>query len=228
MFKLFIDTATQQGSIALYNDEVLLSETIFNDRLRHLKILHSEIDKILLRNRIEVKDINLIGVDIGPGSFTGIRIGVTTARTLAQLNNSYIEGITSLDLLSKKITVADTYICPLLDAKKNRVFTTLFFNEKRIIDYMDIPVIELIEKIKNINTDKDIVFLGDGLIKYKDILQKKFNKAVFKDEGFYFPEAKYMNRIIKEISEYNDEYESVKPFYIRKSDAEENQNLLNS
>ncbi len=220
MIKLFIDTATAAGSIALYNDTELLSFLIFQEKLKHLQILHPAIDYILKLNHISIKDIELIGVDIGPGSFTGIRIGVTAARALAQLNKSYIYGVTSLDLIKEKLLFFNGIICPIIDAKKNRVFTALYNKSERISDYFDITIEELISFIKSKNIT-NIIFGGDGLKLYKSILIKELPTAIFTGKQFYYPEARDSNYIIN-YENLTKNYNQIKPFYIRKSDAEIN------
>lgn len=220
MLKLFIDTATQVGSIALFKDNELLGEKIFDERLRHLKILHTEINELMKKNSIDIKQIELIGVDIGPGSFTGIRIGVTTARTLAQLNNSYIEGIPSLDIMKNSYRSETDYICAVMDAKKNRVFAALYERDARITDYLDIEPAELKKIIDRFAPASPVTFIGDGGLKYESELKTINGEAVFIQD--LFPTAKFINKILSEKNSFNREYENVKPFYLRKSDAEIN------
>ena len=90
MKSLFIDTATEKGSIAFYENDCLKYSRIFNQSLRHLARLHAEIQKMIKKLHINIRDIDLYGADIGPGSFTGIRIGVTAVRALAQFSNKKI------------------------------------------------------------------------------------------------------------------------------------------
>jgi tRNA threonylcarbamoyladenosine biosynthesis protein TsaB len=220
VLKLFIDTATQVGSIALFKDNELLGEKIFDERLRHLKILHTEINELMKKNSIDIKQIELIGVDIGPGSFTGIRIGVTTARTLAQLNNSYIEGIPSLDIMKNSYRSETDYICAVMDAKKNRVFAALYERDARITDYLDIEPAELKKIIDRFAPASPVTFIGDGGLKYESELKTINGEAVFIQD--LFPTAKFINKILSEKNSFNREYENVKPFYLRKSDAEIN------
>ncbi len=220
MLKLFIDTATQVGSIALFKDNELLGEKIFDERLRHLKILHTEINELMKKNSIDIKQIELIGVDIGPGSFTGIRIGVTTARTLAQLNNSYIEGIPSLDIMKNSYQSETDYICAVMDAKKNRVFAALYERDARITDYLDIEPAELKKIVDRFAPASPVTFIGDGGLKYESELKTINGEAVFIQD--LFPTAKFINKILSEKNSFNREYENVKPFYLRKSDAEIN------
>jgi len=220
VLKLFIDTATQVGSIALFKDNELLGEKIFDERLRHLKILHTEINELMKKNSIDIKQIELIGVDIGPGSFTGIRIGVTTARTLAQLNNSYIEGIPSLDIMKNSYQSETDYICAVMDAKKNRVFAALYERDARITDYLDIEPAELKKIVDRFAPASPVTFIGDGGLKYESELKTINGEAVFIQD--LFPTAKFINKILSEKNSFNREYENVKPFYLRKSDAEIN------
>ncbi len=225
---LFIDTATELGSIALYNNDTLLFSKQFSSQLKHLQAIHPSINEMLTETKTELEDIDVIGVDIGPGSFTGIRIGVTTARTLAQISNNYIFGITSLDIIAKSIPYYDNLLCVTIDGKKKRFFTAFykFKNNRveRISNYMDIGIDELFEKVNKYNKEyKEIKFLGTGQSIYHDRLcEADINTAFTMDSAECCnPEAKNIYFFMDE-DKLTREYEKVIPFYLRKSDAEEN------
>ncbi len=222
---LFIDTATELGSIALYKDDKLLYNNVFSSDLNHLQVLHPAIEKMLKQAKVSLNDIDYFGVDIGPGSFTGIRIGVTAARTFAQTGKKYIFSAPSLDIISKSSPNYDKLICVALDGKKNRIFTAFYVNKndftERISDYFDIEAGELILKISKYKKKYDeVLFLGSGQENYQDILKKCELKAIFTSEKYFYPQAKNIY-FCMDKAKLSRDYESIIPFYLRKSDAEE-------
>ncbi len=226
---LFIDTATEQGSIALYKDDQLLHHEILSTQLNHLKVLHPTIEKMLKKRKVTLKEIDYFGVDIGPGSFTGIRIGVTAARTFAQTGNKYIFSAVSLDIISQSLTECKELICVILDGKKNRIFTAFYaFNKnspQRISDYFDVEPEKLINMINKYKKKyNEVIFLGSGQDKYKEILKKINLKPTFTFEKNFFPLAKNIYYFMDK-KKLSGDYEKIIPFYLRKSDAEEKKGI---
>ncbi len=220
MKSLVIDTATEYASVGFFEDNTPVYYFITGKKLMHLTTIFPVIEDGLKKLNWNLKEIEFVGVDIGPGSFTGIRIGVTTARTIAQNNNCLILGVSSLDLLAFKYRYTNYKICPVIDGRKNRVYTALFeVKDQRIerkTDYLDLPP----EELKNIIKEEELIFCGTGIIKYSEILKSEFKEAIF-DETNLFPEAKnifYMQDLIKP----SKEWEKVLPLYVRLSDAEVN------
>lgn len=224
MISLLIDTATNQGSIALYENERLLDSEIFSSESNHLQILHSSVDRMLKKTKTAYEQVDCYGVDTGPGSFTGIRIGVTTARTFAQLGKKYIFGVPSLDIISRGAPSFPGLICVALDGKKNRIFTGFYVfranSPKRISDYFDLEPNELLVKINKYKKKyNEILFLGSAQATYQEILKKNELKSVFTPEKHFYPEAKNMYFCMKE-QKLTKNYENILPFYLRPSDAE--------
>lgn len=224
MKALMIDTATQSGSVALFDNDKLIGTIIFNTQLKHLQRLHIAIKELLKFSYTEMKEVRLIGVDIGPGSFTGIRIGVTAARAFAQAGDIYIAGVSSLELLAYKIPVEKYIICSIIDGKKGRVYSGFFKRKQdkvvRLKKFYDITPDQLVEIIKQNFDTQEIIFVGDGQINYKEYLRQYISNSIFTNENFYYPEAKDIFYLIKK-SRYTKEYNKIVPFYLRKSDAEE-------
>lgn len=224
MKALMIDTATQSGSVALFDDDRLIGTITFNTQLKHLQTLHIAIKDLLKFSHTEMKEIKLIGVDIGPGSFTGIKIGVTAARAFAQAGDMYIAGVTSLELLAYKIPVEKYIICSIIDGKKGKVYTGFFKRKQsrvvRLKKFYDIAPAQLVKIIKQNFNKKEIIFVGDGQINYRKYLKQNIKKSLFTDENFYYPEARDIFYLINK-STYNKNYNKIIPFYLRKSDAEE-------
>lgn len=224
MIALFIDTATPQGSLALYRNGELLDSIRFGEQMNHLKTLHPSIKKMLERSGLSIKETGLYGVDTGPGSFTGIRIGVSAARTLCQLGGTRIFSAVSLDILCCKARSFGGLLVPVLDAKKNSLYTAVYSWEKKGLKrrspYYDIRPEKLLEMLEERPDDgRTVLFLGDGQKEHHEILKRLKRKKEFTDSSFFYPEAKDIFFLMKGKRPSRN-YESIRPFYLRRSDAE--------
>jgi N6-L-threonylcarbamoyladenine synthase len=127
MVILGIDASTKTGSVALYDSEIgILSEINANIRLNHSDSLMSIIDMVFSLAKLKPKDIDRIAVSIGPGSFTGIRVGVGTAKGLAYSIGCDLVGVNELDILAHTVSQTPNKIMSLIDARKGRVYYSAY------------------------------------------------------------------------------------------------------
>ena len=126
MLTLAIDTSTKSASIALLRDSDILSEILVNLDVNHSVILLPALDDLLKLSRIEPDEIDLFACTIGPGSFTGLRVGASTVKGLALATGRPIAGVSTLEALAFNITGSEIPVCPMLDAKKDQVYTALY------------------------------------------------------------------------------------------------------
>jgi len=126
MLILGIETATMTGGLALLNEERLISEYTLNVRTTHTARLMPALDRVLKDSSVDKSEIGGIAISIGPGSFTGLRIGLATAKGLALGLGVPLVGVPTLDALARNIPFAMYQICPMLDAKKKEVYYSLF------------------------------------------------------------------------------------------------------
>jgi len=226
MISLYIDTATIRGSIALYNNDKLLFFRTLLSESNHLHVLHNTIEKGIKKAGVTLDEISAIGVDIGPGSFTGIRIGVTTARTLAQLGRIDIFGVPSLDILVQNIPFNDQLICSVVDGKKKRLFCAFYQFKgnviKRISPYFDISAEELLKKISGFTSEfRSVCLVGELQRSDREILSGSEVKVNFLSRSYSWPRAKNIHFFQKQDHiKLSKDYEKIVPFYLRKSDAE--------
>ncbi len=173
------------GSVALMDKERLIAEYTLNLKETHTSRLMPAMDRVLKDASLTMKDIDGIAVSLGPGSFTGLRIGIATAKGLAQGLNIPIVGIPTLDGLAFNLFHCKDLICPILDARKGEVYSALYKNGKRISKYMACEPGELLKKIKS-----KVIFLGDGIEVYGDLIRKRLGgKAVFAPKSRRLPNA---------------------------------------
>ena len=177
---LGLETATWMGSVALVDDKVgILGELNIKSTASHSERLIPSIDRLFKETGKRLKECQVVCVSIGPGSFTGLRIGLATAKGLAFAADKPIVGISTLDILASGIPFARFPICPIIDARKKEVFTSIYewhnLDLIRLEPEMAIKPESLIKKIT-----KTTIFVGNGLITYGDIFRQELkSKALF-------------------------------------------------
>lgn len=218
---LSVETAGNICAVALTEDDKLIKEKILDDGNTHSVKLMPLIDKLLSETNIKISDIDLFACDIGPGSFTGIRIGVSTIKAFMDVTNKKALGITSLENLAYNIDTEDI-VCALIDAKNENVYYGFFKKENEkyspIYDLNFDNINKVIEIAKNIN--KKIFFVGNGSIEYKDMIESKLENIVMVDD-----EKNKLNARNIALAAYLKREEAVdtnhlNPLYLRPSNAE--------
>ena len=126
MITLGIETATAVVSVALAGDQGVLGSIEINQGRRHAEVVAPAIEFLCAHAQISVADIGTIGVDIGPGLFTGMRVGIATAKTMAQALQVPVVGVSSLDLLAHPLRRSPKVIASVIDARKGEVFYAFY------------------------------------------------------------------------------------------------------
>lgn len=218
MLILGISTSSNIASVALSKDAECIKELNINNNKTHSETLLPLINELLSETNIKLQDINLIACDNGPGSFTGIRIGISTVKAIAESLNIPVIAVSSLEGLAYNIPDSEC-ICSLIDARNNQVYCGLFDSNHTLIgNYMadDINTI-----LPVINQNKDILFVGDGAVAHKDLL----NINDFKSDNLLH--AKNINLCAFNKFSKGEilSADSILPMYLRKSQAERMRNL---
>lgn len=169
---LAIDTSTTHSSCAVMDDNNIVGDFSINQSMSHNEILLVMVDEMLKKLNIDIEDIDLFVAVTGPGSFTGIRIGVTVVKALAMALNKPIVAVNTLEALSFGV-FSDKKKIPLIDARGERVYYGVYkgINNKNIVAPALLTIDELLEEF----SDKgEFVFVGDCVNLYKDrILENK-------------------------------------------------------
>ena len=176
---LNIDTAVDIASLCLAKDGVALSFLRNEDQKDHASWLHVTIKEIFEKNNIELRSIDAIAVTAGPGSYTGLRIGMATAKGLCFALNKPLICLDTLLVMAKaaKNEEADL-LCPMIDARRMEVFTAIFSNELQIVK--EAAAITLNENsFDEYLLNNTICFFGNGSNKFKTIIKNE--KAIFSD-----------------------------------------------
>ena len=167
---LGIDTSTMAANVAVLEDDKLICEYTINTKKTHSQKLMPMIENMLKLSDIEVRDIDAIAICVGPGSFTGLRIGMATAKAMAHVNNIPLIGVNSLEILGANMDLCNKKICSILDAQRNQVYTCKYIVEGNKIKALEeiniIPIDDLLEELSS--TNEEWVLVGEAVYKYKE------------------------------------------------------------
>jgi len=233
MLILAVETSTPTGSVALVEfplngdsspgSEKILGEHILNLQTTHSERLMPSIDRLLQESSLSIRDVQGIALALGPGSFTGLRIGVSTVKGLAYALQVPVVGIPTLDALAHNVRFSSSLICPVLDARKKEVYAALFRGdgEGRIVKVTEDWVLapeELCSRIK-----ERTIFLGNGMELYAGKVREKLGPlALFAPPELSLPRALNVARLSlpKFTKGLTFELFSFTPIYVRRSEAE--------
>lgn len=219
---LGIDTSSQKGSIAITLENKIVSEKSISDQTSYSRNLFLLVNSILQESDLHISKIDAFAVSIGPGSFTGLRVGLSTALGFSLAQNKPVISIDTLLAMAHTTTPANHLICPVLDARKGEVYASFFRygsdgQISRTTEDRAMSPELLIEEV-----DQPTLFFGTGVDAYgNDFKQKLGNLAVF-DSDFSCTTAASVAKLAFEKIENGEVTNSarLKPKYIRRSEAE--------
>ena len=244
---LGIDTATRSASVALIEDEVLIDEQSCDkhltdargaDSIGHCAETLVPLVNSLLENRhLTPAELSAIAVSIGPGSFTGLRVGLATAKGIAYAGGLPLIGISTLLALAKTVKIFDGIVCSLLDARKNDVYMGLFRRAgnvlSRLTDDALLPINTAIEWMRShlVETRSDLLCLvGDAGAAHREKLISAFDaKLILKSDHDSPSIAPQVALLARErlLGESLDDLGSVVPIYLRRPQAEMRKSHVN-
>ncbi|NLK73979.1 MAG: tRNA (adenosine(37)-N6)-threonylcarbamoyltransferase complex dimerization subunit type 1 TsaB [Clostridiales bacterium] len=171
---LAIDSSGLVASVAIVTEDTMLAEYTVNFKKTHSQTLLPMLQEIVKMIELDMETVDGIAVSSGPGSFTGLRIGSATAKGLGLALNKPIISVPTVDGLAYNLFGTDKLICPMMDARRNQVYTGLYCfkgNElHKILDQRAVPVDEIIEEINQ--RGQNVIYLGDGSKVYEDIIRE--------------------------------------------------------
>ncbi len=222
---LCIDTTTKVTALALAEDDHLVAEGFLHTTRNHSERLIPMLDQLLGASAWRLKDLDLIGVVRGPGSFTGIRIGIATAQGLAQVLKIPLLSVLSLKALAWAGYGRNGDIVPILDARKNEWYTARYTwrTGREHVECLDQPCAvkpsHWLEKLAELQ--RPIWFAGDAVANAKEIIVRGLGeRACFLPEYEGLPRGAYIAKAVREKWLDKPEGELVEPYYIRLSEAE--------
>jgi tRNA threonylcarbamoyladenosine biosynthesis protein TsaB len=209
---LNIETATKNCSVSLAkNGKTVLCKEIAEQGYSHAEKLHVFIEEIIKDSGLTVKDLKAIAISKGPGSYTGLRIGVSTAKGLCYALGIPLIAIDTLQVLAQKVTQKDGLIVPMIDARRMEVYSAVFNHNHQKIKEVQA---EVLTENSYAEITETVYFVGDCQDKCQSVLTK--DNFVFMPE-IVFPSANEMSPISFEKFNKN-EFEDVayfEPFYLK-------------
>lgn len=216
---LAVSTSSNIASVAITENNQTILELNVNNNKTHSETLIPLIIDLLDKTNLKLSDINAIACDVGPGSFTGIRIGISSVKAIAQSLNIPVISVSSLEALAYNVqNISCDTICALIDAKNNQIYAGIFDSSFNLLeDYIADDIALVIDKLNNY---KNIVFVGDGALLHKDLLSIKefpYENVIHSENIAKCGYFKFKQNLCQTA-------DSIIPLYLRKSQAERMKN----
>ena len=222
MYILGIETSTKTGSVAVVSAEGVVAQYSLNIEVTHSERLMSTVDRVLKDTGMTLKDMDGFAVAIGPGSFTGLRIGLATVKALAFSTNKPAAAVPTLQALAWNLPYAVYPVCPMLDARKNEVYAAIYqFEGDRVIRLLPETAITIVELGGRIAGRT--IFTGEGARIFRaEIEERCGSNALFAPLSAILPSAAAVAEIGLGMITRGEmaEGDSLTPRYIRRPEAE--------
>ena len=222
MICLCIETATARVGVALTSNGRLLSESLLDaPGGQQNALLMPELQRLLGQNNLTINQIDLFACATGPGSFTGVRTGIAAIQGLALAAGKPCTGVSTLAMLAMNLPHAVYPVCPMLDARKNEVYTALYRTSDQAIQLNQDCVIRPADFLQMLSGPT--IFVGDGALRYRELIQQTLG-----DNALFAPSAHHILRpssgcLLAEAafqSGLSVPPEQLLPTYLRLSEAE--------
>ncbi len=229
MYILSADTSTDVNTVSILKDTDILGEITINAGKRHSERLIPIIEKILEETLLTLNDINLLAISIGPGSFTGLRVGLATWKGLALATGAPLIGVPTLQSMTRLFPFKNAIVCPILDARMSEVYAGAFAFEKGIrtslIDNFLGNIQTFLTTLANLlkKPETPIYIYGNGALIYQEEIHKKFPNATIAPQWLSHPRASAVG--IEALDMWKEGYykniDEILPIYLRLSQPEE-------
>jgi tRNA threonylcarbamoyladenosine biosynthesis protein TsaB len=230
---LAADTSTSINTVALCDDERIVAETIVDCGRLHSERLLATVDWVLAEAGIGIDQVDALAISIGPGSFTGVRVGVATWKGLALGKNLPLVPVPTLDAMTRLGAFSNGLVCPLLDARMKEVFGAVYrfasATRTKLSEDLVCPIDALLDRLLPSDGNggdgtAPAIFLGDGATLYRESILSRFPNAVFVSGVCGVPRASAVaaeacTRIAQGVCA---DPALVTPVYLRESQAEQN------
>lgn len=220
---LSLDTSSFPASVAVLEDSVILGEYVVRNQRKHSQHIMVMTERLLEDLGIDIAEVDAFAVTVGPGSFTGLRIGISTVRAFAQATNRRVVALNTLEALAYNLSSCDGFIIPMLDARRDEVFTAVYkFCADGGINTVVEPCVMTVSEVAKRYKGEKCIYLGDGAIIHHDEIKDIDKKANFAPANLSEVRASALaTAAIRKINKGEDvHYNEVQPVYLRLSQAE--------
>lgn len=221
---LAVDCSALCGSVCVMDNDQIICESFINVKLTHSQTLMSMIDSILKNSMINIKDIDVFAVSNGPGSFTGLRIGISLIKGLAMALNKPCVAVSTLEAIAYNYKGFACTVCSVMDARCNQLYNAIFKIEDndviRITDDRAISIDDLNTQLANMHDN--IILVGDGAVLCYNTLGKNVNNIKLSPNQLRYQHARGVCLKALEMVKLNKtvSYLELTPTYLRLSQAE--------
>ena len=218
---LAIETSSKQLGVALIEDDQLLSAYELLVEYPHAVELPDAVKRVLQAARTPMDDVAVVVVDVGPGSFTGLRIGLAFVKAFVFPTGTPLVGVPSLDVLAAGLPYATTMICPVLDAKQHNVYTACFRIEagrlKRQTNYQLGRLDDVLPAL-----EEPMIVLGDACTLYRERMLERCPQVEIATAEFWLPRAAILARLGRErfLEGRHDDPAQIVPLYLYPQDCQ--------
>jgi len=219
---LGVDTSSNVATASLIDDDLIIAEYTLNFKKTHSERLMPMIDDMLTSCGCSIDDVDMFAVSVGPGSFTGVRIGVATVKGLAHATGKKVVPVGTLEALAYNLPYAEHLIVPIMDARRDQVYTGTYIWDEDGFREIEAPcAVSIDECIDSCGKLLDVIFIGDGVPVYKErIIERLGERAKFAPAGSSLQRASSVAALgLYKIDEAVSCHE-ITPLYLRKSQAE--------
>jgi tRNA threonylcarbamoyladenosine biosynthesis protein TsaB len=218
---LGVETSAARGAVALLKDAQVMGEKSFEKGLIHGREVAPAIKEVAESADIALQDIDLISVDIGPGSYTGVRVGVATAKALAWALGKKLAAVFSLDALAEAARDLGEVIVPVLDARLGQLYTAAYRSRAGVVTRTDGPAISDIEGFIG-TIPRPAVLLGDALARFPEQFPEE-EGITYAAERFWIPQVGVVAELGRRAALRGELADPVvlEPLYLRPSEAEQ-------
>lgn len=220
MLTLGIDTSTMTGGAALVGAQGLVAEFVLNIRSTHSERLLPAIETLLNDAQLALADIDAFAVATGPGSFTGLRIGMATAKGLAYATGRPLLGVTVLDALARQFAASQSIVIPLIDARRQEVYAQPFRGGQALCEPWNVPLATVLQWCQS--RQEPVLFCGDGAVLYEEHIRQTLPAAILPPAEQRLLRSSAVAGLGRERLLRGEQHDvmSLVPFYMRKSEAE--------
>ena len=222
---LGIDSSGLVASAAIADEKNMIAEFTVNNKQTHSQTLLPMIEKVVDMSGIELEQIDAIAIAAGPGSFTGLRIGSATAKGIGLALKKPVVSVPTLEGLAYRVSVFDGIICPIMDARRNQVYTGIYKMDKGnlvcLSEQKAVDIHEIMEELEKY--DEKVIFLGDGVEVQRETIEKEFKKEYCFAPIHLSKQSAAAVAVLGDIYFNQGKAEDAaehKPIYLRKSQAE--------
>lgn len=222
MIILAADTSSSYCSAAIWRDGRIISDICINNGLVHSEMLMPVIEQALFNCSLEIGDVDVFACCTGPGSFTGVRIAVSTIKGLAQAENKPCAAVNTLEAAAAGVYSPEAVVCSVLDARRGQVYAAAYGEESCLLSPCALMVNELASQLVNLRAGRTIIFTGDGAQVHMEALSQTLDNIRLAPPQTVYQRAASAAQLAFEAARKNELIScfELDAYYLRKPQAE--------